>query len=533
MARKRKVGEAPPTTRSWWTDRQLLVLFGSVAFLYLYFFPYFDRLNSPAENARIYMVKAIVEHHTFSVDAVIQGLYASNADLSQYDGRLYSCKAPGTSFLGVPVLYAFTRLGSLSKLGETYVLRLFVSTLPSLVFLFVYYGFLRRFSEHRYLRNLTFLGLALGTMFFTYALLLFGHQQAAIGLFGGFMCCYENKRRERDSVVLLLAGGLLIALGVSCEYQAVLAGLCLAAYAFVSTKRKWRFVIVLAGGLGPAVLTGLYHQQSFGSVLHTGHDYLASQAFVDYQQYGYKGFFYFTCSSLSGTFWSPGNGLFFYAPWLLFLVPGVYAMFHKKGFFWEALCISLVVLSDFVFVSGMYAWKGGWSVGPRYLGVTMPFIALTILVFLDWVSQRFRHLYYVFVPALVVSVLIYALSSVIYPHFPDSIHNPYFELLLPLLSMGYYPYNLGRLLGLGDFPSALPYFAVLLPLLGYIVVGYVGETALVPRMRSAVANCAVVLAITACVLQAMSLPKTAQPAAVAGGLSLAKQVWEPPQRAPL
>ena len=120
-------------------NRSEILLFCAVVFAYLYFFPYFSQLNSPAENSRIYMVKAIVDHGTFAVDPVLREGNPYVVDLARYEGKLYSAKAPGTSFLGVPFYFVARQFGDLSMLATTYLLRLFVSILPSLIFLAFFY----------------------------------------------------------------------------------------------------------------------------------------------------------------------------------------------------------------------------------------------------------------------------------------------------------------------------------------------------------------------------------------------------------
>ncbi len=508
--------------------RDDVLLYLGVVVLYLYFFPYFEGLNSPADNSRLYMVKAIVDHGTFAVDEVLGGLYQPIADFSQHDGKLYSCRAPGTSFLGVPFYFVLSQLGPLSKLEEMYFLRLFVGTLPSLVFLFYVFRFLARFSAVRYFRQLVFVGLAIGSMCFTYSLAIHGHQQAAIGLFGGFMALYENRLRKRDSAGLLLLAGFLLAFGVSCEYQIVLGALCLFGYGLVAVKKRPLFLWVVLGALPPTILTAMYHYWSFGSVFQTGHHYLVNKTYLDYQQHGYKGLFYFTWDGFFGTFFSPANGLFFYAPWLLFFLPGLWATFATKRFRVEAVCIALVTLSSFVIVPSVYAWKAGWTVGPRYLCAIVPFLVIPILLWLDRYKRSFRYSYYVFVPLLVVSVLIYATSSVIFPHFPERLHNPFFELLVPMLRHSYYPRSVSSLLGLTGLVSALGYFVVLALVLGAVVTRYRDSGIDMPLIERRLPNLLIVATSVTFLLLLQSMPRTADPELVRKAHRYVRSIWEPP-----
>ena len=62
--------------------------------------PYFNNLNNPNENVRVYMTRAMVEHQTFAIDAIIEEWGYVN-DKATFDGRMYPGKARGVSLLGV------------------------------------------------------------------------------------------------------------------------------------------------------------------------------------------------------------------------------------------------------------------------------------------------------------------------------------------------------------------------------------------------------------------------------------------------
>jgi len=76
-----------------------------VTLAYLYVFPYFERINNPNENVRIWAARAIVEHHVLNIDQVTREWGYVN-DKATTGAHLYSSKAPGTTFLGLPVLFA-------------------------------------------------------------------------------------------------------------------------------------------------------------------------------------------------------------------------------------------------------------------------------------------------------------------------------------------------------------------------------------------------------------------------------------------
>ncbi|HEY8134001.1 MAG TPA: hypothetical protein VII12_19150, partial [Thermoanaerobaculia bacterium] len=84
-------------------DRQLAVRLFLLTFV---IYAYFQAGGGWNQNSQFDLTRAIVERHTLAIDA-----YASNTgDISQYNGHVYTNKAPGLSFIGaIPyaLLYPF------------------------------------------------------------------------------------------------------------------------------------------------------------------------------------------------------------------------------------------------------------------------------------------------------------------------------------------------------------------------------------------------------------------------------------------
>jgi len=504
----------------------LLIILG-LAFLYIYPFPFFERLHNPSEDSRILMSRAIVDHDSFVVDKAMGNGYGSNGDLARRDGKHYSCKAPGTSYLGVPVLFGARLAGVESKRGETHLLRLFLSILPSIVFLFLFGRFLRRFVPDQRAWILVMAGLGAGTMHLTYGMLLYGHQQAAISLFGAFMAFYYNRSRKGDSILLLAGGGALVGLAVACEYQSVFSAAVVGVYGIAATHRRIRMLWIIAGGIPPVALMLLYHYVAFGSVFSSGMDFLVNRTYRAYQDHGYKGLFVFSWSGVWGTLFSPRNGLFFFSPWLLLAIPGLYAMARRPDMRREALCVGLAALAYVVFVSGMYAWKGGWSVGPRYVGAAIPFMAFSAALFTGTRAGRSTTGRILLTALVVPSVLFYSLSSAVFPHFPEKIINPFFEFLLPLVNDGHVPWTLAGLAGLGNTMSALPFLLVLATLVTAVLAAGSASPDHGPSFRSRATAVVVILLLSFACLRSMSIPETTDRNTVTRGIDYAEKIWEP------
>src|SRR3990172_8695867 len=120
-----------------------------VAAAYLYVFPYQPVINNPNENVRFYMTVAIVDHGTFAIDAVEREWGWVN-DEARRGSHLYSVKAPGTSYLGVPAylgyrLYCLAMGRATDRTEALWTCRVVASIFPTLLFL----AFFRRFLERR------------------------------------------------------------------------------------------------------------------------------------------------------------------------------------------------------------------------------------------------------------------------------------------------------------------------------------------------------------------------------------------------
>ena len=102
--------------------------------------------------------------------------------------------------------------------------------------------------------------------------------------------------------------------------------------------------------------------------------------------------------------------------------------------------------------------RGGWSVGPRYLAIAMPFFAWLAAAGLDACIARDALRMPAFALVL-VGVGIHVLAATTYPHWPVEFRNPLFEVTLRSLREGHAPHSLGTLLGLRGFASVVPVYA--------------------------------------------------------------------------
>lgn len=437
----------------------------AIGFLYLYSFPYFPGIHSANELPRIYLTRAMVEDGSFAIDSGI-AKWGSTVDVSEYGGRHFSNKAPGSSFVAVPAYLAVkgvhAAVGGEPTLGEImWSCRFFAGIVPTLLFLVLLSRFLTRFCPEEGPRRLAVAGYALGSMAMTYSVLFIAHQLSAICIASAYILCVKVLEDEGHPRWLVVAGFLAGAAPL-CDYQAAFAGVPVAVYVvwklFFRSRHKWRgLVLAAAGAVVPIALLLFYHWCCFGSPLRTG--YNASKTFAHFHQQGFLGLTGPTAEAFVGSMVSPDNGLLFLCPMVLLAVGGWVVLGRKKQ--WWPMAISLAVCAIYIaFISSLNFWRGGWGMGPRYITAMLPFVMIPVAAAISWADERpFARAGCV--ALVVVGICIYALSCAMFPHFPEDFKNPVFELTARLWTEGYAPYNAGWFFGLRGLASLIPVIAVL------------------------------------------------------------------------
>jgi len=431
------------------------------AVVYLYAFPFFDQLRSANEMPRILMTQELVDRGVFYLDRRLSE-FGSTGDLSRGpDGHLYPNKAPGASFLAVPAYLVCKALGNTSLRALTWAFRFSAVTVPALLFLPVFYRTSRRFTDEEPARRTALGAYALGSTALPYGILFFSHQVAAACAGAAFAAaaalCRRDARHPEDAA---FATGLFAGLAVMMDYQAALAAVLVGLYALVRGRRRLRNVVLMtAGALPPAAALAMYHFISFGSPLRTGYNY----SFDLVTRQGFMGLVGFSRESTTSTLFLPANGIFVLMPWILLAVVGAIGIARDPE--WrrragaEALVAGLVFLVYVAYLSALvpYMARGGWCVGPRYLTTCMPFVGW--LAAAGFAVADRRWLTSVAAQALVVAAaVIYLVAITTYPHWPENLANPLYELSFRLIRGGYAVHSLGTALGLRGIWAAAPLY---------------------------------------------------------------------------
>jgi len=77
-----------------------------------------------------------------------------------------------------------------------------------------------------------------------------------------------------------------------------------------------------------------------------------------------------------GQLMSPGKGLFFFSPILLFSCFGMKTLY--KSHRWESVLIVGIILVNLLFYSKLVNWSGDWCWGPRFTVPIIPFMAVLL-----------------------------------------------------------------------------------------------------------------------------------------------------------
>lgn len=440
-----------------------------VAVAYLYAFPFPD-IQSANELPRVYLVRSIVDDHSFAIDRQV-ARYRSTPDVSPSGGHLYANKAPGSSLLATPP-YAIARwLGAAPSLTTTmWLARVFAGIVPALAFLWLLHRFLARFAPDPAVRRLAILAYALGSMAMTYAVLFYSHQLGAVCIASAWIVALDVADGTRGVAAMAVAG-FLAGCAPLVDYQAAFGGVPIAVHVIVRLRGRPRGELVRAIGLAigaaavPIAVLLAYHSQCFGSPWRTGYD--ASETFAQYHQQGFLGLTSPHVDAFVGSLVAPDNGLFVLAPWLLLALPG-FVVLWRRGERGTALVAASVAVIYVAFVSSIVFWRGGWEIGPRYITTMLPFLVPPVAAMLTELARRPLVLGAA-CGLVVVGIVIYVLTTTSFPYWPDCstianrcvpVRDPLYEITFRLLGEGAVAPNVLTAIGIGGLPSLVPYMAL-------------------------------------------------------------------------
>lgn len=478
-----------------------ICIFLTLLSCYAYFFPRWADWN---QNSRLNLVMAIVDQRTLYIDDYYDG-HTATGDYAEFGGRIYSTKAPGTAFLGVPVYWAFQKVArgnvvkwalGLLRANEAidstlraagsgllpeklhaalalYVVTFCAVSIPSALLGVLVYRFAGHFVVSQLPRVWAVLVWGLATNAFPYAGSFYGHQIVALLLFAAFFLAFLiGCGRIRPALALVV--GVALGYAVITEYPtALIAGAVFVYLCQRLSQKRWIGLAVLGGSL-PGFLWIGYNQAIFRKPIAFGYEH--ATLFRDVNTAGFFSLVYPQLEALWGITFGSFRGLFFLSPVLLLAFPGFCRLACCRAWREEFLLSVWAVLIFLLFNGSSVMWQGGFAVGPRYLVPMLPFLVLPMASFVErWGRSRW-------VRALVAALSTWSLLAVWAEtlggqHFPDFTRNPLFRYSLPSLLDGDLARNLGTVCELSGWASVVPLAAVL-GWLSWTLVRYLG----VPRL---------------------------------------------------
>jgi len=447
------------------SKRLRLVCLGLLACAFTYVFPYQATLNNPNENVRFYMTVALVESGQYAIDGP-RARWGWVNDAAVHDGHVYSVKAPGTSMLAVPGYFAYLHgsraLGhGFDRTTALWWCRMFASVLPTLAFAYWFWGFLERRRFAPALIVATWTSVLLGSLLYGYGMLLVSHTLSAVVAFVAFAYLYEVEQRERSGTPLgAAAAGLLAAATTWFEYPGLIASVVLTVHAWFALRSPKLWAAWLSGGVLPALAMMHFQWRAFGNPFTPGHLFVETAGFRAAHEQGLYGAVSPSWSALYGLLFDLGAGLFPLTPLTWFALPGFVVWWRQRRARAAAIsCAALCVLTTLA-IASMNNWRGGWTIGPRYLAVCLPFLGFAALHALDklYHSRSSAPLWAagLALGATLAACVASGIPSAYYPHLPPEFTRPLPQLFAVLIAHGYAPMNLGQVFGLWGTASMLP-----------------------------------------------------------------------------
>jgi hypothetical protein len=359
-------------------DRRTALVLG---LLLLASFAYFYQAGGWNQNSRFALVRAILEHHSLSIDPYQDATY----DRALWRGHYYSDKAAGVSLLAVPPT-AIARLlsrvvgvdaGSDRGVAWTsYVATVATSgvfTVLAAVLIFMVsrsWGF----SQGAALFAATAFGVA--TPAWCYATLFMDHAVVA----GALMLAFGAAALGSDSFLTPWIVGLSAGFAVLCQIQAAPPAVLIGLFALSgSYRRGWPslkpfLTRMCAGAAVMAIVFFAYNTAAFGSPLHIG--YASEEGFDELRTAGIFGMSFPTACRMNEILFGSYRGILPLAPILAVMPIGLISLVGDERRRLPALTALGVAAYYFLWNASYYYWEGGWAYGPRHVVPALPLLAL-------------------------------------------------------------------------------------------------------------------------------------------------------------
>lgn len=427
-----------------WKETKLIITLFVVYFLFMHWVGW-------NEESRISLAKSISREGELHIDT-----YANfTGDRSFYKGHYYSEKAPGTSFLAVPIVSLsdlISRFLIMNDKPEPILIQekvfrsiisfydnlpfqesliqilsiTILSVIPGTLLGLVIYRTTLLFVENDFYCLLTAFFFGLGTLIMPYSSVMMGEILAAFLGFTGIYIIIKNRElygkmeKSESSYISLIAAGTLLGFSFVISYMMflVIVPTILLQFRYVKLKKTPLFLLGIAIGMAPILF---YNSSIYESPFHFTFEDIDpeispchAEMELDCQTVSNLDqdyWLYETITVLPGVakgLFNPYRGLFFYYPFLIVSVLGLYKLYKKDGKI--AFYVLTIFLLFSLFTNYYPSWEGGSSFSMRYFVSLMPFLSIPFVVAFDDVKEK-TVLIFLILSLVLISCLINLLST--------------------------------------------------------------------------------------------------------------------------
>lgn len=420
-----------------------------IVFLFLawwvHFWPTFHAAN---EAIRLYFVQAVVDHGTPVIDEPMKRYRQKNSDRAEFEGESYMDKAPGLSYLAMPVYWVATRVLDMSTEFPDlpklmHLLLLFGVVIPAVFGAWCVRRLVLAETHNDTAAWFAAIGTAIATPYALYGTLFFGHTPAAA-------CAIASVWASRRNVYVAgaFAGGMVFIDTATCVLATAIG-------IWVGVRnRSFRNVLEFGVGGLPFIAAQLaYNTWLFGEPHHFAYSYKASADLKAIHDKGLFGFDIPRWDALWGLTFGGMRGLFFHSPVLLLALLG-----GRK-----AVGLLLICAAHFLWIACFVDWPAGASYGPRHL---VPIVPL-LMVCAGQAVARILGLRWVSAPLLVFSAALTLAVIATFPYAPGAFDIPLVQQGLPMFVERHFSPNVMGLEGV----AALVFPLLALVALAALLVG--------------------------------------------------------------
>jgi len=237
-------------------NRKEFKIFLTFFIIYLCFakFQYFD------DDVKLDLTRTIIDEHCFEIDSYVEN---TGGDRIYYNGHYYSDKAPGASFLTIPVYAVFKLFFGMPDTNfKLYLLEFviiaFSSVLFSALLVVLMYKTSRFFLKKESQRILITIIFGLGTMIFVYSTIYYQH---AMATFFAFLCFYLifMIKQEKKGNYYFLAG---LSAGIAFIIDYITITIIIACFIFIIFRKKWKGFLLFFLGFSIFIFVLLIYNNS-------------------------------------------------------------------------------------------------------------------------------------------------------------------------------------------------------------------------------------------------------------------------------